>query len=35
MGIASLGVVVIVMTYLLYKPKRRVSNIGIRLQKLT
>ena len=35
MGIESIGIIAVVLLLLLYKPKRRVSNIGIRLRKLT
>ena len=35
MEIISIGAVVIILTLLLYKPKRRASHVGIRLRKLT
>jgi hypothetical protein len=35
MEIESIGVIAVILLLLLYKPKRRVPNIGIRLQKLT
>jgi hypothetical protein len=35
MEIVTIGVVVVIITLLLFKPKRRVSDTGIRLQKLT
>ena len=35
MGIESIGIVVVIILILFYKPKKRVSNVGIKLHKLT